>query len=1076
VKTASLILASAGTGKTYRLTGHLLRLLFAGVPPERILATTFTRMAAGEILDRVLERLVEGAADAGKRRELAREVTGGPVSADDCLELLERLVRRIDRFRIRTLDAFFLHLAQLFTLELGLPPEWEIVLEFEDRRLQAEAVARVLRDADRLEWVELLRRLQKEVATRGVHHSLLDVCQTGRSAFLDSSREAWCWIEPPPGLDDAQLERARRVLESLELPCTKKGDPVDHWANAREAILACVTRGTWDALAEIGLVKKVAQGESTFSRHAIPAELSEAIAGLLRHAAHVTLAGLADQNEASYKLLERFERAYRDLKRERRAFRFDDLPVALAPRRAGGEHFLTERELDMWYRLDARIDHLLLDEFQDTAPSQWRILEPLADELLADGTGERSFFCVGDVKQSIYGWRDAEPRLLEEMLPRRYGQLEREELTRSYRSSAVVLDTVDRVFGTIDQNPALSSSSGREELYERRAAAWRAGFRTPEAAKDLPGAVYLLEAREPGDGEGWEELVLRLAAERVAGIVADAPRCTVGVLLRRGKWISRLIYLLRDEGIRASGEGGNPLTDSSAVLHLASLLHLADHPADSAAAFHVATSPLGAALDLAPDVPVGLEAREELARSVRRRLLTEGYGRFCSSLGAAVHAHYSEWDRLRFAQLVDLAHAFEPRASTRPSDFVDLVREEKVEDPSATQVKVMTVHAAKGLEFDAVVLPELDWDVARDATEFLTQRPDPAGPIERVSRRPKREMAQQHAELEALFDFVRGRELGEELCILYVAMTRAIHRLDMLTKYRKPERAPSLTFAGILRAGLAAPGSCGPELWAHPRNTDPWCSDEKRRPADAAEEALEPELRLAPSRRPRALPTETPTAREGGGRIEARALLRPRAARARARGSLIHRWLEEVEWVEDFARSDEELLALGVALEGDLERRRAALADFRGFLAAPSTRAVLSRAGRGEVEVWREREFSVVLPEGERGQVLWNGSFDRVHLEREGGRLARAEVIDFKTDRVRGGAEALERAELYRPQLEAYRRVLARMTGLDANAIETRLLFLASGEDVEVGQKAAPPRAAPRAREWQQLDLGFGGE
>jgi hypothetical protein len=83
-------------------------------------------------------------------------------------------------------------------------------------------------------------------------------------------------------------------------------------------------------------------------------------------------------------------------------------------------------------------------------------------------------------------------------------------------------------------------------------------------------------------------------------------------------------------------------------------------------------------------------------------------------------------------------------------------------------------------------------------------------------------------------------------------------------------------------------------------------------------------------------------------------------------------------------------------------------------------------------------------------------------------------VIDFKTDRVRG-AEALERAEFYRPQLEAYRRVLGHMTGLDADAIETRLLFLEAGEDLDVGPQAALPGDAPKTRQWQQLDLGFGG-
>ena len=140
-----------------------------------------------------------------------------------------------------------------------------------------------------------------------------------------------------------------------------------------------------------------------------------------------------------------------------------------------------------------------------------------------------------------------------------------------------------------------------------------------------------------------------------------------------------------------------------AVLHFLSLLSLADHPGDSAAAFHVASSPLAASVGLTRS---GFRTElEETARVVRRRLALEGTGAFATSFLPVVEANYGTWDRRRFRQLVDLAHSFEPRAGLRADRFVDHVRATKVEDPSATQVQVMTVHQAKGLEFDAVILP-----------------------------------------------------------------------------------------------------------------------------------------------------------------------------------------------------------------------------------------------------------------------------------------------------------------------------------------------------------------------------------
>jgi ATP-dependent exoDNAse (exonuclease V) beta subunit len=122
------LLASAGTGKTYQLSGHFLRLLFAGVPPERVLATTFTRKAAGEILDRVLSRLLDATRDCEKLAGL-EDAVGRPLERGECVALLARVSRRLDRFRVRTLDSFFVHVGRLFALDLGLTPDWALVDE-----------------------------------------------------------------------------------------------------------------------------------------------------------------------------------------------------------------------------------------------------------------------------------------------------------------------------------------------------------------------------------------------------------------------------------------------------------------------------------------------------------------------------------------------------------------------------------------------------------------------------------------------------------------------------------------------------------------------------------------------------------------------------------------------------------------------------------------------------------------------------------------------------------------------------------------------------------------------------------
>jgi ATP-dependent helicase/nuclease subunit A len=1052
-----VLLASAGTGKTYRLTGHFLALLFRGVPPERILATTFTRKAAGEILDRVLGRLVEATGDEEERNRLSEEIGGRKIGAEECAGLLATLTRHLDHFQVRTLDSFFAHVARIFALDLSLPTEWRIADDREAEELEGETVGRALAEAGAVERLELLRNLQKEAASRSVHEALLSVVRQARHVFLESEEEAWKRVQPGPQLDEGEVVELRARLEALELPQTKAKPPRPRksWEKARGRAVDFLAKESWDDFLGLTFVQRALDESPIFDR----AEISEEYCALLRpladHAIQCLIARIARQNAATWSFLLRFDRSWRTIQRERGALRFEDIPAAIAPGGASGRRPIEERELDLWFRLDGRIDHLLLDEFQDTAPLQYRVLAPLVDEVLADGTGERSLFCVGDVKQSIYGWRQAEPRLLQALSGR--AELVSETMAKSYRSSAVVLGAVNQVFARIHENHAIAGD--QHETTRRAARDWCEGIEEHTAARDLPGAVLLLEARPADEGEEKDAPVLELAVERVKRIVEAAPTATVGLLLRTKSRLPRLIYLLRREGIRASGEGGNPLTDSAAVLAFLSLLQLADHPSDSAAAFHVATSPLGAPLGLLTDPGEGIDpiAAHALARRVRARLAGEGYGSFCASIREEIvekSERWSSWDRARFARLVELAHAFDERAGLRPAEFADQVRLTKVEDPSVAQVRVMTIHAAKGLEFDAVLLPQLNQQLQRHRDGILTDRPEAFGGVECASHNPKKIVLGSSPVLAALSAGSVERNFGEALSVLYVAMTRAARRLEMVVQ---GTASGALTYAALLREALGA-GEPDEErvVWRHPESVEEWAAEgdagsTPEPPLEVEPSEVEP-LQLAPSSRARSLRSRSPSAEEGSGALRAGALLETGARGAMTRGTLLHRWLEELEWIEDFTASDEELLAIGRRIEPDISQRREALAELRRALEDPELRHALARPASGDHEVRREHVFSLLLPEecGEHGAPqLWNGAIDRFVLERRDGETVAAEVLDYKSDRV--SEEELEsRVAFYRPQLEAYRRVAAAITGLAPEAIRARLLFLSLGRIVDL--------------------------
>ncbi|MFT5050723.1 MAG: ATP-dependent helicase/nuclease subunit A [Chlamydiales bacterium] len=1054
-----LLLASAGTGKTYRLTNQFLRLLLAGVEPERVLATTFTRKAAGEILDRVLERLVN-AADNVEGLENLQEALERPASGPDaltsehCSALLIRLTRALDTFQVRTLDSFFAHLVRIFAHDLELPPNWSIADEREDDGLRAGAIQDVMENVEHHEMLELLRDLQKGGASRGVQATLLARTQALRSIAIESTEGAWSVLRRDTSADASAYAQAVAALARVPLATTKKGAEVVNWVKSRDKILRDLEGENWGDVFTKGLGLASLKEEPMFCKHELEPDMLGALEPIVARAKAEVLNQLVARNEALHTLLQRFEERYAQRKRDAGRYGFDDLPMALAPRTARAQLF-DEREAELWFRLDGRIDHLLLDEFQDTAPIQWRILAPLASEITSSGDGERSFFCVGDPKQSIYGFRQAEPRLLQNLHKLLPG-LEVEAMDKSYRSSSIVLELVNIVFGSLESNRALAGADLGP--IQRAADEWGARFSTHHSALKIPGAVQVVEAEEPAEGESKHLANLRSAVERVVQIQAQAPHVEIGVLTRVNKNIPFLIHALRQKGIDASGEGGNPLTDSEAVLVYMSLLHLADHPSDSAAAFHVMTSRLGSYIDL--PLEADRDAVRAKARWFRGELLRRGLGATTEALAARINAdpEWSAWDKTRFAQLVDQAHAFEPRMSLRASEFVDHLRSTRVEAPGGARVRIMTVHASKGLEFDAVVLPELQGLLVSKRDEYLAYRPDPTGLIEAVMLSPGKDLLSLSPELEVLYDQATGKIVEDSLCNLYVAMTRAKSRLELILPWRDPEhddtdKAP--TFAAVIRAALPAAELLEEDpdgvLWRSSKN-----ASEGTWAADAGDESTgasgpgepERELVLAPSKAPRFTRRGAASRKDAGTTLAAVDLLSSGIG-ARV-GTLVHAIFERCEWIEDFEFADSQLEGHGATREVIAVARKIV----ESALDSKEIRSALSRAGcaaptGADLRVQQEHAFSMFLDNDSGQPTFWNGAIDRLVIAEENGQATWAEIIDYKSDAV-SEANLASHAEDYRSQLEAYARVVSAQTGLAADRIRLRLAFLSAGRVIDI--------------------------
>ncbi|MDA1013022.1 MAG: UvrD-helicase domain-containing protein [Planctomycetota bacterium] len=1080
-----VIRASAGTGKTFQLSNRYLAQLHAGAAPDEILATTFTRKAAGEILERILIRLAEAASSDQECHELAKHIGANPKSLNRsrCMQMLKTVTLSLHRLRVSTLDSFFSQIASTFGLELGLPTGWRIIDDLADHRLREQAIEIVLGQDSAQDVSRLMNLLTKGAAQRSVSQLLHSTVNSLYQTFLETTADAWRQFPDLPLLTAENLDEVLEELRTVELPKHK------NIAEARDRDYAAAASYQWEEFVKVrGIGRRVEEGADTYYKKPIEPEVRAIYQRLLGHVRAALLDLLAKQTGATHDLLDRFHAVYDRLKREARAMRFDDVT------RKVSEAGLKLRTSQLTYRLDARIQHLLLDEFQDTSLSQWRVLRPFARQvtspktkaaasvdplearlILAHATPEqrRSFFCVGDVKQAIYGWRGGVAEIFDAIETELHGT-HRESLNLSYRSSPPVVDAVNEIFTNIRKHEFFASV-GDGVL------AWLDRFEPHSTARtELAGYVCLESApTPPDDGVSQQAATLRFAAERIAALTAECPGKSVGVLARRNHVVGRMIFELRRLDVPASEDSGNPLTDSAAVEVVLSLLQVADHPGDLTARFHVATSPLGVELGFLNHADDN--AANRLSLEVRAGLINGGYGATVGELARKLARSCNRRDWSRLNQLVELAYGFQANATLRTRDFVNFVRTQRIADPTSDDVRVMTIHQAKGLEFDIVVLVDLDGDLTGQTPSFVTGQPSPTEPSDRVCLYRNVDVQRMLPDrLRESFEQTRDRHLTEGLCVMYVALTRAVHALHMIVAPSTPsERTVPQTSAGLFRAALTDGTKVEPRQVLYEQGDRDWIQRAENPAAAAAlilkenrvpDEKLEPiRIQLADSdNRRRGMKRESPSGREGGRTVKLSNILRTGNAAAMGRGTLMHAWFELVQWLDD-GRWPEESRLRQVADEigaSGLNVDRL-IHEFQEMLRSPKIAWTLYRksydpprdlgysaellqeiaAADLRLDVQNERPFAI-----REGNSVVSGIIDRLVLIYDNHRLIAADIVDYKTDSVStSNPQALrERVDHYRAQLETYRPAVARIYRIPVERVSARLLMVSAGIVVPV--------------------------
>ncbi len=1018
------IIANAGSGKTYRLTSRFIELLARGVPAEKIIALTFTRKAAGEFLDAIFERLLKAAASEAESRLLGEAIGFPALKRADFHRLLEDMVRKLPQLALGTLDGFFARVVRVFPLECGLAGEITVLdPQFLDvtRRSVLAAVFRAHAGNDRSfsELLELLRQESRNRQSRSVIETVDRQIATLHEKYLQTpANHIWgdprdIWGSRPPfqnsgnlaarvelfadeleeihsDMEEKHREGWRLLLEEIGSLKPNHVVPKECLGFALKALSAPASKKAEDCF-DLKLSRK------TF---AFPETLRPLVEDIAKSILSIDLQSRITRSRALHTLVEKFEHTYQRTVRQAGKLTFLDITGMLASGDTGawsGQSLRPHVRQAIDYRLDASYDHWLLDEFQDTSRLQWLAIRDLIDEVVQSESGRRSFFYVGDTKQAIYSWRGGDSRLFDEIADYYNASGEEhidvsESLDTSYRSTPEILEGVNTLFSPRN----LSDQAGEMEFPVATLSRWQSSWREHHASDPQTGrgcVVWKTFATEEGSSF-LDQQAARIAAE----INPIAKGWTCAVLVQTNARIASVVNALRAEGLPAAAEGRFfPCADNELAGALLALVHWLGHPHDTLAEKHVLMSPFASLWHEGAE-----HFRLEALRLIRNRGFAEAVRQWVNQAAP----ERGDYLQSRFETLIEAAVEFDAITGgagtldefvTYAQGFTD------TETGSRNTIRVMTIHASKGLDFDMVILPELQGaslPSRRDDSSIHLHVND-HGDVDWGLDLPNKDVCEADPVLSEAYEQDVAEDCYENLCLYYVALTRAKRGLYLLTTAQK-DSTTSRDFNRLLHLTFpreAGRFSLGNEAW-HVAGKSPEVQEPAREVAFAS-----------PAEPPQAHRMAFRPSDGHSSTLPGRAILAAQAAADL--GVEIHSAIAEVEWLP--------------GATPDLATLSPEAAEvLRVFFEKPETTKIFAKP-EGASLLWREKAFDIVLPDGRRV----TGVFDRAVVQDD-----RALLLDFKTDAV----DSAELAKRHGAQIALYRECLAALTGLPPSSIEARLV------------------------------------
>jgi ATP-dependent helicase/nuclease subunit A len=1122
--TSAWVSANAGTGKTYVLTTRVLRLLLAGTKPERILALTYTKAAAAEMSKRVFDRLgtwVTAAPDT--LAKMLTEVLGRPPAEIESVRARQLFASAIETpggLKVQTIHGFCERLLKRFPLEAGIPPQFTILDEVTANQLLREAIDQtltaavadrasalgralgvaitfaaddsfddVLRDALRQRtWLADLAKLDDTMPVDAVYRRVLGLPEDLDIAAVEKAMAG--------ALNDATLARTVSVLgagktsdQKLALAFAAAKAATDERRRALALQRALLTQDDEPRSDKAFITKDIRTAEPALVEKLIA--VRDAFPALLQQ--RQTLVAL-EATASLVTLAHAVMGGYQAAKARRAALDFDDL-IAKAASLLGQIAADGAASATQWvlFKLDGGLDHILVDEAQDTSPEQWSVISSLAQEFFSDSAGRdavRTLFAVGDEKQSIYGFQGAAPEMFKAMGDKFHadaqavGQpLARVPLNVSFRTTAPVLAAVDQVFADATRVPGVATDGVIEHI------AFRAGHAgiveiwptekpiepqpsetwEPNGEQPVASAVLRLADRIAVAIKGWLDRKEMLASEGRPIRPSD-----ILVLVRRRKpFAPAMVAALKSRGIPVAGADRLTLIDQIAVQDMMVLGDFLTLPEDDLALATVLKSPLfglndddlmalayprkgqlwTALLADAKTRPRLVEAADLLRRwrseadymppyEFYASLLDRDNGRMRKRMLARLGAEAAD----PLDEFLNQALKYDDSAPASLCGFLAAMRESGTEikrdmEQGRDEVRIMTVHGAKGLEAPIVILPDTCSARSGSMPGGLLRMTDvelPVG-IEKLMLWPVKSTKAIGAVGTARAS-LKQAEQEERNRLLYVALTRPRDRLYVTGYEGRSAPSPESWYGQVDHAlrprSEAAVGGDGSDksLRLHSTQTVPAKAGTHGPEAETTSLAL-PEWALAraksearltmPLAPSRLAPLETdesgePVSAPLSGPAETRVFAPSRTQdQVRfLRGTLTHALLEHLPSLPRKSWKDGMDRFLTARGEGLTKAGRASIArEVTAVLTDPVFGPLFGPESQAEVPIVAE----IPRPSGKGVPLRLNGQIDRL-AEVDGAVL----FVDYKTNRP-PPLEASGVAEAYLLQLAAYRLALSRI-------------------------------------------------